>query len=201
MKGKIALQILELIGETAADAIDIAAAIITSPYRGADFTQQRSLFIHLKSKRARNKERYKTYCKLMKRYHNTVAWLKYDGIIKELIVKDNRFFSITKKGAKYKKILIKRQEDEPPPLHYIKKRGGELVVVAFDIPQKEDRKRTWLRKALISIGLGMIQKSVWIGHSQIPEEFIADLRHLKILDYVEIFKVTKSGSLRRATSK
>ncbi len=43
----------------------------------------------------------------------------------------------------------------------------------------------------------MAQKSVWIGKTKVPQKFLNDLDDLDISDYVEIFTVNKSGSLRK----
>jgi hypothetical protein len=42
----------------------------------------------------------------------------------------------------------------------------------------------------------MVQKSLWLGKVKIPEEFLVDIRKLSLLDYVEIFEITKTGSLK-----
>ena len=73
------------------------------------------------------------------------------------------------------------------------------MIVVFDVPEKERRKRDWLRSVLKRLELKMVQKSVWIGKVKIPKELLDDLFNLKLLDYVEIFEVSKSGSLRQLT--
>jgi len=42
----------------------------------------------------------------------------------------------------------------------------------------------------------MIQKSVWVGKIALPEEFLRDLHRLQLISYVEIFEVTRAGSLK-----
>ena len=42
----------------------------------------------------------------------------------------------------------------------------------------------------------MIQKSVWIGKVKIPKEFLDDLFKLRLIDYIEIFEISKAGSLK-----
>ncbi|MBI2635441.1 MAG: CRISPR-associated endonuclease Cas2, partial [Parcubacteria group bacterium] len=71
-----------------------------------------------------------------------------------------------------------------------------LKVVIFDIPEKQKHKREWLRGQLQDLGFKMIQKSVWMGKRKFPKEFLEDIRDLKLLAYVEIFSVTKTGSMR-----
>lgn len=74
--------------------------------------------------------------------------------------------------------------------------GPTFIIVAFDIPEREKRKRNWLRQSLCRMGLSMVQKSVWIGRVKLPEDFIESLRHLKLADCVEIFEITKTGTLK-----
>ena len=60
----------------------------------------------------------------------------------------------------------------------------------------ESKKQDWLREVLKHLGLKMVQRSVWVGHWELPEEFLEDLRNLHIVDCVEIFEVGKSGTLK-----
>ena len=77
------------------------------------------------------------------------------------------------------------------------KNDDRLIIVIFDIPERERRKRAWLRLALKNIGLKLIQRSVWMGKVQIPKEFLDDIRELHLVNFVEIFEITKSGSLNQ----
>ena len=70
------------------------------------------------------------------------------------------------------------------------------MIFAFDVPEKEKRKRGWLRTVLRRLDFTMIQKSVWVGKSKIPQEFLEDIYRFKMVDFVEIFEVSKTGSLR-----
>ena len=46
------------------------------------------------------------------------------------------------------------------------------------------------------MGFTMRQKSVWIGRKRIPEEFVEELEAKGMRAYVDIFGVTRSGTLR-----
>ena len=71
-----------------------------------------------------------------------------------------------------------------------------VIIVSFDVPERERRKRDWLRDALRNLGLRMVHKSVWIGKQKLPREFLADLARLRLTDFIEVFEVGKQGSLR-----
>ena len=71
----------------------------------------------------------------------------------------------------------------------------------IDIPESERKKRAWLRSALKNLNFKMIQQSVWIGKVRIPEEFLRDLRNMHLTEYVEIFEISKAGSLQQITKQ
>jgi len=82
-------------------------------------------------------------------------------------------------------------------LDYQKERGNKFIIVVFDIPEIQKRKRNWLRAALKNLDFKMVQKSVWFGRVKIPKEFLDHLCEMKLIDYVEIFEISKTGSLER----
>jgi len=69
---------------------------------------------------------------------------------------------------------------------------AEKIIISFDIPECLKTRRTWLRKALLSLGFIMLQRSVWLGPSPLPEEFIKDLKVKGISDYLKFFAVKES---------
>jgi len=83
-----------------------------------------------------------------------------------------------------------------PNNKYKSQSNDTLKIVIFDIPEREREKRDWLRIALKNLNFNMVQKSVWIGKAKLPKEFVQDLNRMNIFTYVEIFAVTKAGSLR-----
>ena len=77
------------------------------------------------------------------------------------------------------------------------KEKGQFTIVVFDIPEKERSKRAWIREVLKNLDLKMIQKSVWVGKVKIPKQFIDDLDKFNMVDFVEIFEISKAGSLKQ----
>lgn len=130
------------------------------------------------------------------RYNNLLSSLKRDGLIQDKQQKGKRLLFITDSGKKiFQKLLIKKAEALPKTI-YAASLSNTFVICAFDIPENEKRKRAWLRAALSSMGMRLIQKSVWIGKIKIPKDFLETVKGLKIAQYIEIFEITKSGSLR-----
>ena len=75
--------------------------------------------------------------------------------------------------------------------------SSETHIIAFDIPETLRRERDWLRGILKNFRLKMLQKSVWAGKIILPAEFFQDLSRRGILSYVEVFAVTKKGTLEQ----
>ncbi len=105
-----------------------------------------------------------------------------------------RMFSITAKGKRRLRALTGNPAALPAG-KYDAAPGGTMIIIIFDIPEKERRKRDWMRSALRAMGFEKVQRSVWRGAVKVPQRFIEDLRELRIADYVEIFSVLKKGTL------
>lgn len=63
---------------------------------------------------------------------------------------------------------------------------GDLII-AFDIPEIDARKRRWLRVMLKSLHFHLLQKSLWFGPGPLPESFITELRVQRILSHLKFF--------------
>lgn len=72
---------------------------------------------------------------------------------------------------------------------------NKLKIIAFDIPEKERRKRAWLREVLRLLGFRMLQKSLWVGKSKIPEDFLSALKRKNLIEYIHILELGKTGTL------
>lgn len=65
------------------------------------------------------------------------------------------------------------------------------MIVMFDIPESHKRVRNWLRIELALLGFEILQKSVWLGPTPLPREFIEKLTATDILQFIHFFRVTK----------
>lgn len=68
------------------------------------------------------------------------------------------------------------------------------LLVLFDITEDRKSERNWLRRHLRKFGYKMIQRSVWVGPSPLPKEFIAYIKKIKLDDSIKTFKLAKSYS-------
>src|SRR3989344_2648673 len=62
------------------------------------------------------------------------------------------------------------------------------LLLIFDIPEKRKAEREWLRFQLRRFDYKMIQQSVWIGPSPLPQEFRDYLKHIKLSHCIKTFK-------------
>ena len=195
MKGDIILNVLEALTGAAVASVDFLAAFLNAGY-GASQSKLEYEFNKIQRNRERNSIENDIRRKAKQRYYNLIYKLKRDGLLKEKTDHNQKVFFITVRGKeKLHSLKDKRSKTLPPPF-YEKTGDGKLTIIAFDIPEKEKSKREWLREVLRNLGLKMVQKSVWIGKVKIPEEFLTDLDKLKLLDFIEIFQISKTGSLK-----
>lgn len=69
--------------------------------------------------------------------------------------------------------------------------SSKNLIVMYDIPDNLKKERDWLRRHLIKFDYIMIQRSVWVGPSPLPKEFIKYLKEIKIGDNMKTFKLAK----------
>ena len=102
--------------------------------------------------------------------------------------KNSEGLRVTLKGQKYinKKIDSFKQ-------FYCKfdKNSPKNLIVMFDIPETKKAEREWLRWHLKKFHYQMIQKSVWVGPSPLPKDFLDYWTDLKIKDGLKTFKLAK----------
>ncbi|MEK9185687.1 MAG: hypothetical protein AAB863_02825 [Patescibacteria group bacterium] len=100
---------------------------------------------------------------------------------------------ITPDGKKYfeKENKILRQFASP-----FKKGSVRNLLVMFDIPESRSTERHWFRAHLRKFNYKMIQKSVWVGPSPLPKEFVAYLKEVRLIDCIKQFKLAKDYKLK-----
>src|SRR3989338_3301735 len=115
----------------------------------------------------------------------TLSRLKQKGLVEN----QNRIWNITHRGRAY---LSRKQPRLPVHASPVLEKRHKNMIIAFDIPEREKKKRNWLRGELINLGFEMLQKSFWLGPSPLPKEFIHTLRDFKILPYIKFFKAQET---------
>ncbi|MEK7228071.1 MAG: CRISPR-associated endonuclease Cas2 [Patescibacteria group bacterium] len=75
------------------------------------------------------------------------------------------------------------------------KNAPKNLLVLFDIPEKRKPEREWFRRQLIDFGYNMVQKSVWLGPSPLPKEFVDYVKKIGLKDGIKTFKLAKGIKL------
>lgn len=195
-KGEITFKILKFIGDFMANSSDLLVSFLNAGY-GASYTKLEYELSKIQRERDKKSIEKEIQRETKQKYYNLIYKLKKSGLIEEKTKKGDRFFGLTKKGKDKLLQLRKRNKEKFPETIYSKENSDKFVIVIFDIPETERRKRSWLRAVLGNLGFKMVQKSVWIGKVKIPKEFLDDLFQLKLIDFVEIFEINKTGSLKQ----
>lgn len=64
-------------------------------------------------------------------------------------------------------------------------------IVVCDIPSNNRSERDWLRYQLKKFDYTMIQKSVWVGPSPLPKDFLNYVKSIGLLSKLKILKLAK----------
>ncbi len=188
------MRLLELVGDLGREALELSDAFLAAGY-GASYgkIEMTRRTREKEQSRALSHDQQTTHAR--RQYRNLLYRLKQGGFLQTERRGAVQRFILTRKGKAYL-LRLKKNFALPHPNCYHQRKGDVFVIIAFDIPETERRKRDWLRSVLKHLGLKMIQRSVWVGKVKIPESFLKDLKELRLLPFVEIFTVTKTGNLR-----
>lgn len=196
MRGEITLKFLEFVKDFINLNMDMFEAFLRSGY-GASYGKLDCELNKLRQERWQQGIKQEEIKRHRKRYAQFLYRLRRDGLIEEKMRGEKKITSLTKKGREKLEKLKERYSKKLPNAHsYDSDVGDKFIIVAFDVPEKERKKRDWIRNVLRNLKLKSIQKSLWVGKIKIPKQLINDLSELKMLDYVEIFEISKTGSLR-----
>jgi len=69
------------------------------------------------------------------------------------------------------------------------KTSPKNMIVMYDIPSDKKKERDWFRRQLKKFNYIMIQKSVWVGPSPLPKEFIDYVKKIGLKDNLKTFKL------------
>ncbi len=203
MKGDITFKILKAIKGGSLETIDLLTAFLLSGY-GASYDMILRKSDEISSKRASKSDLKKIKSNLSKddwrkinnRFNAVLSKLEKDGLIERSKNKKSIFVDITDKGCKKMDELEDRQKFYPKSYKVVK--SDNPILFTFDIPEAHRKSRGWIRDVLKHLKFDMIQKSVWLGNSKIPEEFLDVLRKQGLIFFIEIIEITKKGTLKKS---
>jgi DNA-binding transcriptional regulator PaaX len=104
------------------------------------------------------------------------------------ISSDEDGWIITKSGQEYfiKKRKILKQFDSSFKLN-----SPRNLLLTFDIPELRKYEREWLRRHLEKFNYKLIQRSVWVGPSPLPKDFVEYLKEIKLSKCIKTYKFSK----------
>ena len=186
MEKSLTAKILGAVSEGAKVSSALFVTILESGYGASHSKLQRNFYKTLDSSQTASKVEHLQ--KKRQNFYVLLSKLRREGLVQKKIGK----WTITPAGRE----RLSKALNNIRRVKYKKEGDSSFKIVVFDVPEKDKKKREWLRRKLGELGFKMLQKSVWIGKVKLPEEFLEDLREYKILPYVDILAVTKSGSVR-----
>ncbi len=126
------------------------------------------------------------------RYHSFLGRLKKQGLVAQSGTGKSKHWLVTAAGKRTLEIFKKRtallQEAITP---------GGITIVSYDIPEKIHAERDAMREILKLFGFTFVHQSLWYANVTVEKKFLEYLRERKLLDYVHIFQVSKTGTLEQ----
>jgi len=119
-------------------------------------------------------------------------YLKYKGVTV------NRFgipvFTSDKKEIKRSGEPGKRYYQYKCFNHNFKNTAPKDLIVMYDIPNDKKKERDWFRRSLKRFDYIMVQKSVWVGPSPLPHDFLNYVKSIGLLNKLKTLKLAKPYS-------
>lgn len=121
----------------------------------------------------------------------TLTRLYKEGFVEK---SDERLL-LTLRGQKY----IKRKIDSLQQFYFkFDKDAPKNLLVMFDVPETKKAEREWLRWHLKKFNYSMIQKSVWVGPSPLPKDFLEYIKSIGINEGFKTFKLAKGYDFKNS---
>lgn len=105
------------------------------------------------------------------------------------INKKDSYYILNVKGKEYLKQSKRIQLRNFEP---IENNSSKNLLLLYDIPEDKKKERDWFRRTLIKFGFIMIQRSVWVGPSPLPREFLDYVKTIGLKESIKTFKLEKN---------
>lgn len=191
MRGEKILKILSLLEEVARDYIDLFEVLITT--YSPTYAKIEKELRKRRGKRDLYFENLKWELEEKRKLSKLIYKLKQQGLVHQ---NEDRKLSLTKKGLR--RLFLLREKFEKQSIgenNDHKQTTNELLIFIYDVPEYDKKKRDFLRRFLILNNFELLQKSVWIKRDGVSEKFIDILKEAGVLDYIQLFKITKTGTI------
>jgi DNA-binding PadR family transcriptional regulator len=191
-KTEFVLDALNTVGKLSIDFIDAMMSDRATSYR--KLRQMTNPFYYEFKSIKRFNYREKQAIERQK-FYNLLYKLQKQGLVKKCKKDKNSFWIITHNGKKKLKKIKQKEKVFNIDINYKVEKDNDLKIIIFDIPEKNRKKRDWLRRNLLALDFSKLQRSVWMGGTKLPEEFLKELKNLSLMPYIEIFSVNKKGTI------
>ncbi len=116
---------------------------------------------------------------------STLSYMNKKGLIEN----GDKGWHLTPAGKNY----MKKKEDSFTQFeNQFSKDAPKNLIVMFDIPETKKAHREWFRWHLKKFNYKMIQRSVWVGPSPLPKEFLKYATSIGLKDCLKTFKLARS---------
>jgi len=124
-------------------------------------------------------------------------WLLYNVVMVQGVRLNYKGVSVNMFGlpdfdSPKRKTNIPKREYLKSFISDFKKEAPKNLLLIYDIPEGRKKERDWFRRQLKNFDFIMIQKSVWVGPSPLPEEFIVYLKRIGLRKEFQTFKLARS---------
>ncbi len=118
-------------------------------------------------------------------------YLKYKGVSVNafglpILISDKNKTIIHEKGKRYYQYRYF--------VHNFENTAPKDLIVMYDIPKDKKKERDWFRRHLQKFDYVMIQKSVWVGPSPLPKDFLNYVKAIGLLSRLRTLKLAKPYS-------
>ena len=124
-----------------------------------------------------------------KKVANSVSRLKQKGYMEIR----NEYLSVTESGKSY---LQKNKSKHEIFSSELSQKNPKDLIVMYDIPENMKKERNWFRFHLRKFHFIMIQKSVWVGPSPLPKEFLEYVKKIGIKDTFKTFRLERGYTMK-----
>jgi len=66
------------------------------------------------------------------------------------------------------------------------------LILMYDVVEEKKKERDWFRRQLKNFDYIMIQRSVWVGPSPLPKEFLSYVKAVGLQAHLKTFKLAKA---------
>jgi DNA-binding transcriptional regulator PaaX len=95
-------------------------------------------------------------------------------------------------SEKKKNIRIQKREYLHSFTSSFRKGSSKNLLLVYDIPEGRKKERDWFRRQLKNFDFSMIQRSVWVGPSPLPADFLDYVKKIGLRKEFKTFKLVKS---------